>query len=392
MKKAKKGIQQNKNGNAKISNAQGLSPKNLWKEGLESLNKKDYTTAFFKFAAAANKDYSNAQFELGNLFLEGKGCTKNTSSAFYWYEKAAKAENSLALKKLKELSEKGILQAKSIFEKYAKKPNDVSQQKTTSSKTVVSQHKTEKTYDLYEKAVNGNDEALQKLVELAKSGNNEALRLLEKLPERSRIQFKIGEVYYDKKDFDKACVWYEKSARQGNEEALQKLVELAKSGNEKALQSLEILPQSNGSDIQFALSAVQVPQKIVNKNMDNERAKAKMGDEQAQYLLLLYNLDKCLENFDNMYYKMVISFYDKLKSHINLTHLDALIKVCEQKKIEYDRQSQYGVPTYRSNTTYTPYIDTGESSEAHAFRDFGKFGSYPLYDSDEEIESDEFDF
>jgi len=364
--------------------ANNVSPKNLWKEGLESLSKKDYKTAFSKFSEAANKGYSNAQLELGNLLFEGKGCTKNISSAFYWYEKAAKAENSLALKRLKELKKENI-----------QKKNILSQQKTTSPKTVVSQQKTEnvfdKAYEFYKKVAYGNDEALQKLVELAKS-DNKALQLLKKLPETSRIQFKIGELYYDKKDLDKACEYFRKSAQQGNIYAVQKLKELAKAGNEKALQSLEILPQSNGSDIQPALSAVQVHQKIANKNMDSERAKAKNGDKQAQYLLLLYNLDKCLKKFDNMYYKMVISFYDKLKSHIDLTHLDALINVCEQKKIEYDRQTRYGVPTYRSNTTYTPYIDTGESSEAHAFRDFGKFGSYPLYDSDEEIESDEFDF
>ena len=134
MSNYKKGMQQNKNVNAKISNAQELSAKNLWKEGLESLNKKDYKTAFFKFAAAANKDYSNAQLELGNLLFEGKGCTKNTSSAFYWYENAAKAGNSLALKRLKELSENGISQAKAIFEKYAKKQNAVTQNQPSIAK------------------------------------------------------------------------------------------------------------------------------------------------------------------------------------------------------------------------------------------------------------------
>ena len=105
--------------------------KDLWKEGLESLNKKDYTTAFFKFAAAANKDYSNAQLELGNLLFEGKGCTKNTSSAFYWYEKAGKAGNTDALKKLKELN-RGSIQKQII----------VSQQKASFKKVYAVQKET----------------------------------------------------------------------------------------------------------------------------------------------------------------------------------------------------------------------------------------------------------
>ena len=379
--------------------ANNASPKNLWKEGLESLSKKDYKTAFSKFSEAANKGYSNAQLELGNLLFEGKGCAKNTSSAFYWYEKAAKAGNSLALKRLKELSEKGISQAKAIFEKYTKKQTVVSQQKIAPAKVEKKKQEdyqnvnadlslgenflrrgkidlekaaevgneralseleklaneqnrkaqrilgdlyfygngvpkdiskaldwytkaaklgnnraqrilgdiycTKKDLDLAgywygESAKNGNkksfdslvelaktgdETALVELVELAKSGNEQVLQSLEELAKnRSDIQFDIGEIYYAKDDFDKACDWYKKAAQQNNKEALDKLVKLAQNGNEKALQSLEAVAQ-NRSDIQFEIGEIYSGKKDIDKACDwYEKAARQYNKEALQRL------------------------------------------------------------------------------------------------------------
>ena len=104
---------------------------------------------------------------------------------------------------------------------------------------------------LKELAINGDKDSFEKLYSFAKSGNEQALQKLEELAKtnRSNIQLVLGEIYYGKGDFDKACDWYEKSARQGNEDALQKLAELAKNDKENALQSLVELAKSNRSDL-----------------------------------------------------------------------------------------------------------------------------------------------
>jgi len=54
-------------------------------------NKKDLTKAFELYKQSAKQNYSVAQNELGNFYLEGKGITKDYEKAFYWYEKASKS-------------------------------------------------------------------------------------------------------------------------------------------------------------------------------------------------------------------------------------------------------------------------------------------------------------
>ncbi len=107
------------------------SPKTLYKKGIQYLSSYDYKHAFVCFLEAANKNYSNAQFELANMLYEGNGISTDKSQALNWYEKAAKAGNTDALKKLKELN-RGSIQKQII----------VSQQKASFKKVYAVQKET----------------------------------------------------------------------------------------------------------------------------------------------------------------------------------------------------------------------------------------------------------
>ena len=307
--------------------------KDFWKEGLESLNKKDYTTAFFKFAAAANKDYSNAQLELGNLLFEGKGCTKNTSSAFYWYENAAKAGNSLALKRLKELSENGISQAKAIFEKYAKKQNNINQQETSSSKNIetkqdISQQMTpSKALEKKQEVVQKQSQNIQEISpkNLWKeglkylSGNGvsvnykKAFALFQEAANLgySNAQFELGNMLYEGKgcsrNTERAFYWYEKAGKAGNTDALKKLKEL----NRGSIQKQIIVSQQKAS-----FKKVYAVQKETNLNIISELIKSMILSEPNPKDI--YTIPYIQEYF--------LKFYKK--DIENMITRDLLIKTC----------------------------------------------------------------
>lgn len=57
-------------------------------EGLAALKEKDYRKAKLEFTAAAEAGDADAQFQLGNLYLRGRGVEKSPRLAAQWYEKA----------------------------------------------------------------------------------------------------------------------------------------------------------------------------------------------------------------------------------------------------------------------------------------------------------------
>ena len=66
----------------------------LRQAGREAFKKKDYATAVKYYRQAADLGDAEAQFCLGNRYLNGQGVTADKEQAFYWYEKAARQGNT----------------------------------------------------------------------------------------------------------------------------------------------------------------------------------------------------------------------------------------------------------------------------------------------------------
>ena len=60
-----------------------------FKQGLESAKKGDYQTAFKLWLPLAEQGNANTQFNLGNMYYEGKGVKQDYAEAVKWYRKAA---------------------------------------------------------------------------------------------------------------------------------------------------------------------------------------------------------------------------------------------------------------------------------------------------------------
>ncbi len=59
--------------------------------GLQFYIQKDYVKAFKTFEAAAKKKDSCAQFQLGMMYLYGRGTKKDDAQAREWFKKSAAA-------------------------------------------------------------------------------------------------------------------------------------------------------------------------------------------------------------------------------------------------------------------------------------------------------------
>jgi TPR repeat protein len=57
---------------------------------------------------AADKGHGFAMCEVGNLYNNGEGVTKDLAVAAYWYDKAAKQGDTEAVKTLAKLLELGV--------------------------------------------------------------------------------------------------------------------------------------------------------------------------------------------------------------------------------------------------------------------------------------------
>jgi len=56
--------------------------------------KQEFEKAKYWFEQSANKGDKDAQYQLGNLYLQGLGVQNNLKTAFYWYEKASNQEHA----------------------------------------------------------------------------------------------------------------------------------------------------------------------------------------------------------------------------------------------------------------------------------------------------------
>ena len=60
-----------------------------FEDATAALDKKDYPTALTKFKRAAEKNDSNAQLNLGNMYSNGHGVVQDYAEALRWYQLAA---------------------------------------------------------------------------------------------------------------------------------------------------------------------------------------------------------------------------------------------------------------------------------------------------------------
>ena len=61
----------------------------LYKDGKKLYEAKNYTAAFPKLKAAAEKGHKKAQYRLGRCYAKGHGVAENDAVAVQWYTKAA---------------------------------------------------------------------------------------------------------------------------------------------------------------------------------------------------------------------------------------------------------------------------------------------------------------
>lgn len=69
---------------------------NRYKDAMSSLEAHNFRTAFKKFEPLAESGYPRAQYQLGRLYLAGKGVVKDVMQAGYWFELAAHRGNAHA--------------------------------------------------------------------------------------------------------------------------------------------------------------------------------------------------------------------------------------------------------------------------------------------------------
>lgn len=68
----------------------------MFQDGVRAYVRGDYDTAWFRFRLLADKGEARAQFNIGQLYREGKGVPADPFQAAQWYEKAAKQGHALA--------------------------------------------------------------------------------------------------------------------------------------------------------------------------------------------------------------------------------------------------------------------------------------------------------
>ncbi len=69
--------------------ASAQTAQKLYEEGKTLYDQKNYTAAFPKLKAAAEKGHKKAQYRLGRCYDKGNGTEEDDRKAFGWYEKSA---------------------------------------------------------------------------------------------------------------------------------------------------------------------------------------------------------------------------------------------------------------------------------------------------------------
>ncbi|HQS83800.1 MAG: hypothetical protein B7Y25_02670 [Alphaproteobacteria bacterium 16-39-46] len=194
----------------------------------------------------AEEGHKKAQLAMGRLCEDGEYTPQDEAGAVNWYAKAEGVDDlvrmvarksNLALKALKDLSEKENKEAQAALGELYEKGGDLTPQ--DASKAIF----------LYVKA--SDDASLNRLVRMVKRGNTEALKALEDLAEKYNLmaQIDLGRLYelggsITPQDDKKAVDSYVKALKfLDHPIALKSLVRMAKKGNTDAFKALEMLSE-----------------------------------------------------------------------------------------------------------------------------------------------------
>jgi TPR repeat protein len=195
----------------------------LTKEANAALAQKDYSSAFSKFTVLAQHGNAIAQFNLGAFYLNGQGVQKDDKQAFGWFAKSAAQGNARALQVIQSAAARGNENATIELNKI--QPHGQLQQSSS---------------------VAGDEKSLWAAAHtaLAQKDYSGAFSIYTVLAQHGNAiaQFNLGACYINgqgvQKDEKQAFDWFEKSAVQGNTQALQVIQSAAARGNAIAQYSL----------------------------------------------------------------------------------------------------------------------------------------------------------
>ena len=78
-----------------------------YKAGEDANKRGDYATAVHEWQPLAEQGDANAQINLGTLYENGQGVSKDYQQALFWFRQAAKRGNAMALTKIGLMYERG---------------------------------------------------------------------------------------------------------------------------------------------------------------------------------------------------------------------------------------------------------------------------------------------
>jgi TPR repeat protein len=207
-------------------------------EANTALTKKDYNSAFSKFAVLAQHGNAIAQFNLGAFYINGQGVQRDEKQAYGWFAKSAAQGYAHALQVIQSAAARGNENAKNELSRLQQQTASLQPQPPGQSQqpsSVVADDKTlwvEANTALTKKDYYS---AFPKFAVLAQHGNAIA-------------QFNLGAFYINgqgvQRDEKQAYGWFAKSAAQGYARALQVIQSAAAKGNVNAKNAYEGLAQT----------------------------------------------------------------------------------------------------------------------------------------------------
>ena len=345
-----------------IMTACGPTPEDLVKQGKDCMENENYTEALACFQKAAEKGHAEAEYWIGNLYYADSCNMHDSEIAADWYKKAAakgcgEAQNKLVFmyyigEGVGEDHEKAAKWAKKALEQddyweslmllglfYAKGevvPKD--------NKKAVEYM--QKASDMEIKAKFVVSDILFKLYLEGEEGvqdDEKAISIYceEHNVDRTMAMNKIGMMYYDGEEIEKAVKWLRKAADEGNADAQCSMGLLYYSGEgvEKdfvvAAKWFELAANADNADAQACLGSMYYMGEGVTRSIDDARfwwqKAADQGHETAKEFLILINLAQERE---------------KAKKNIAETKKNAFFSVSPNKKVVFSKSNlQYQAST-----------------------------------------------
>lgn len=211
----------------------------LYGRGVE----KDFGKAFEWFEKSAKKGNGLALYQIGYMYFNGKGVEKDFGKAFEWFKKSAEQGFAPAQYNLGLIyASKGKLEEAFEWFKRAAEEGHVQSQFNISCNYFLGEgvkQSNEKAFKWLEKAAQGGCVDAQHALglmyydgEVVGQDYSEAFEWFKKSAEQGDkdSQYELGMMYYNgygiKQDFEEAFEWFEKSAEQGCEDAITALKKL----------------------------------------------------------------------------------------------------------------------------------------------------------------------